>query len=129
LEESIIPMKPSQSTLIVPALLVASLVCGSAGAAPAKQTAKSAVRRSPKLPAAKAKPAPQAPSGTLKLPYDEFNVALVAWDGTRMITVSGKDGVASAPAGNYWLTSRTSSSASAPGRRRSSALPPRCTSR
>jgi hypothetical protein len=98
-------MKATTHTLSVSMLLAASLACGSAwAAAPTKAagTAKSSATR--KAPPAAAHQAPQAPTGILKAPYDEFNLTLMTWDGARMIAAAGTKGQASVKPGNYYLT-------------------------
>lgn len=87
-------------------LLGLTLASGNAGAAVAKKRAATPARPATGASASKARPVavkPAAPTGTVKMPYDEFSLALIAWSGTEMITATGKDGMAPVKVGNYWL--------------------------
>src|SRR5688572_13979262 len=87
-------------------LLAVTLGSGTAGAAVSKRSAATPARPPAAHPPSKAKPGsakPVAPTGMIKMPYDEFSLALVTWQGSEMITAAGKDGVAAVKVGNYWL--------------------------
>src|SRR5207248_2392913 len=50
-------------------------------------------------------PPKPATTGTLKAPYDDFSISLLSFDGSHMLQIDGKNGLATVPKGNYWITS------------------------